>query len=891
MRYTFNDRFIIHIYHIYHIYKIRKNGERMPTSETPPQARVRLTESRVSYNLSQQELADKIGTTYVNVSRWERGITRPNPYFRRKLCSFYQKSEEELDLTVVKSARSAPAGKAATASAAPSASQIIVPQAIYDPAIPLQPAKPLVGREQDLKRIKEQLQVSRSDSLTALNGLPGVGKTALSVAIAHDDQVRTYFKDGILWASVGPQPNIPGVFSRWGNLLGISFTQMTNLGSNEAKAKAIRNAIGGRSLLIIIDDAWKLEEALAFRVGGANCAHIVTTRFPLIASHMASGNAILIRELDEKDSINLLNQLAPQVIYREQQKVHDLVKAVGGLPLALTLMGNYLRKQAYNGPARRITTALERLSKVEGRLKLKEPHIPAESHPSIPIEQSLSIQSIIAVTDQQLDKETQNALYALSVFPPKPNTFSEEAAIAVAACAYDQLDALSDSGLLENNGERYQLHQVISDYALLQIEEDKLDEAQERLITYITNYVQEHKKDYEQLEIENDTIIAALESAESQEKLEELVQITCGFAPFLILRGFYQQASQHLEKAHEVALQQHDTYGVTGTLLYLGQISQKQGNFAQAEKCFQAGLHLARTDKEIGRICELLTGLGSIKWRMGIYDQALQYLHEGLTLARYTKDNQQIVGLLRILGSVVGSSGDSSQAATYFQEALKLAQELGDREQICVLLSNLGKAANEMGNTIQSEQYYKQGLQLARQIGDREQTCVLLINLGDLIGELGDYKQAAQYFQEGLVLARQINHREWISALLINLGSAIVKEKKYQEAEIYFQEGLTIAKQIGIPRITAICLYEYGNLYLDCNQIDQAQRIFNEMLQIILPEHQDLSALANYSMARIAAYQGNITQAKALGAESVKNLESIQHIKVGEAREWLATLK
>jgi tetratricopeptide (TPR) repeat protein/transcriptional regulator with XRE-family HTH domain len=862
----------------------------MPISETPPQARVRLTESRVSYNLSQQEVADKVGTTHVNVSRWERGITRPNPYFRRKLCSFFHKSEEELDLALVKSARTSSVGRASAPS--PITSQPIVLQTIYDPAIPLQPAKPLVGREQDLDRIKKQLQMSQNGDLTALNGLPGVGKTALSVSIAHDEEIRTYFKDGILWASVGPQPNIPGVFSRWGNLLGISFTQMTNLGSNEAKAKAIRNAIGGRAMLIIIDDAWKLEEALAFRVGGANCAHIVTTRFPQIASHMASaGNAILIRELNETDSINLLNQLAPQVIHREQQKVHDLVQAVGGLPLALTLMGNYLRKQAYNGPARRITTALERLSKVEGRLKLKEPHIPAESHPSIPIEQSLSIQSIIAVTDQQLDKETQNTLYALSVFPPKPNTFSEEAAIAVAACAYDQLDALSDSGLLENNGERYQLHQVISDYALLQIEESKLNEAQERLITYFTNYVQEHKKDYEQLEIENDTIIAALESAESQDKREELVQITCGFAPFLILRGFYQQASQHLEKAHKVAQQQQNTYGVTGTLLYLGQISQKQGNFAQAEQYFQAGLELARNEQQSERVCEILTGLGSIKWRMGEYDQAMQYLHEGLILARETKNNQQIVGLLRILGSVVGSRGNPSQATIYFQEGLKLAQELGDREQICVLLSNLGKAANEMGQTIQSEQYYKQGLHLARQIGDREQTCVLLINLGDLIGELGNYKQAEQYFQEGLMLARQINHREWISALLINLGSTIVKERKYQEAEVYFQEGLTIAKQIGMPRITATCLYEYGILYLDCNKIEHAQRIFNEMLQIILPEHQDLLALANYSMARIAAHQGNIAQAKILGEEGARNLEKIQHTKAKEARDWIATLK
>ena len=137
-----------------------------------------------------------------------------------------------------------------------------------------------------------------------------------------------------------------------------------------------------------------------------------------------------------EQSIQLLDKLAPQVVSREAQKVQDLVQAVGGLPLALTLLGNYLRKQAYSGPARRITAAMERLSDAEVRLQISEPHVPVESHPSLPIETSLSLQSVIAVTDQLLPEPARHTLYALSVFPPKPNTFSEEAALAVAACTH-----------------------------------------------------------------------------------------------------------------------------------------------------------------------------------------------------------------------------------------------------------------------------------------------------------------------------------------------------------------------------------------------------------------------------------------------------------------------
>src|SRR5438034_11763448 len=71
---------------------------RMQIPKTTPQPRWRLAEARIERKWSQQEVADLIGTTHVNISRWERDITRPNPYFRRKLCALFGKSEHELDL-------------------------------------------------------------------------------------------------------------------------------------------------------------------------------------------------------------------------------------------------------------------------------------------------------------------------------------------------------------------------------------------------------------------------------------------------------------------------------------------------------------------------------------------------------------------------------------------------------------------------------------------------------------------------------------------------------------------------------------------------------------------------------------------------------------------------
>lgn len=56
----------------------------------------RLSNARKRLALSQEELADRVGTTASNVSRWEHGITSPTPYFRRQLSDALMLPLEEL---------------------------------------------------------------------------------------------------------------------------------------------------------------------------------------------------------------------------------------------------------------------------------------------------------------------------------------------------------------------------------------------------------------------------------------------------------------------------------------------------------------------------------------------------------------------------------------------------------------------------------------------------------------------------------------------------------------------------------------------------------------------------------------------------------------------------
>src|SRR5438046_2341163 len=57
-----------------------------------------LKQAREERGWSQKDVAEKIGTDSKTVSRWERRVAYPSPYFRQKLAELFKKSLGELGL-------------------------------------------------------------------------------------------------------------------------------------------------------------------------------------------------------------------------------------------------------------------------------------------------------------------------------------------------------------------------------------------------------------------------------------------------------------------------------------------------------------------------------------------------------------------------------------------------------------------------------------------------------------------------------------------------------------------------------------------------------------------------------------------------------------------------
>jgi tetratricopeptide (TPR) repeat protein/transcriptional regulator with XRE-family HTH domain len=856
------------------------------TEATPNQ---RLKEARELHGWSQKYVAEQIGADHYYLSRWERGTAFPSPYYRSKLCTLFGLDAKALGLLP-----DAPGKKEKPAEppvAAPQEAEAAIPGVILDPAIPPLHvySEDLIGRDHLLSQLRAYLCGETEPGLVALYGLPGVGKTTLAVALTHDQAMQDHFHDGILWAALGPQPDILGLLSYWGTLLGVPESESQKLRTADAWIRRIRAAMGTRQMLLVIDDAWDIDQALTFKVGGPRCAYLVTSRFPSLALQLAGSGATQVKELTDHEGLRLLARLAPQVVTDEPKIAQTLVQSVGGLPLALTLMGNYLRLQAYGGQPRRLRAAIERLRTGGERLRLSGPQSLLERSPGLPPGTPISLQIVISLSEQQLSLQARSALRALAIFPAKPNSFSEEAALAICQESAEALDTLSDTGLLESYGPgRYTLHQTIADYAVAHLSDTA---AYTRLADYYAAFVEQHQKDYDLLSQEMPNIFAALEAASTTGQQESFVRGINALFPFLFTRGLYaHEAGKYLEQAIELARQLHDDARLATALLNYGKAVYKQGQYARAEQCFQEARERASKIGDPRLLSEILLMLGALTRFSVSHETAEGYLQESLTLARQTDDLKLMSRALSHLGNIFSDKGHYADAEAYTHEALKLARQIDDRDEMTQLFINLSSIALLRGDMAQGEAYGQEALALARDISFLDAICAILTNMGSAAVDQGDYPKAEDYYKQALDAARQVEDVKLMSVDLASLGNLSVHQGHYEQAARYLQEALEIARRVGDIWLLSAVLLECGELSLKQQQLEEAFAAFEEARTISAKGNQEVVASSLYGLARVAAARGDLVAAQQQGQESLALFEAMGNRMRDSVKVWLQTI-
>ena len=832
-----------------------------------------LRHARLERGWSQAVVAAHLATSTKNVSRWESGGTSPSPYFRAKLCQLFEKTAHALGFVDPSAA-----SPISMQSENVLPSQLRLPHAdLVLPSLSFTPTH-VVGRD----ALLQQLLVTLCSGCTgALYGLPGVGKTTLAQVVARHETIKQHFPDGVLWVGLGPSPDVVSMLTYWGTLLSVSEEAMHTAQTIEAMHTLVRQALSLRRVLLVIDDAWTSEAALPFLLGSSTCAHLLTTRFPQIALLVTEEAPFLVSELDEQETTHLLTSLVPSLAQGNALSLHEVFRMTGGLPLAVTLIGKYLRMHTYSGQPRRLHAALTSLADGHTRLQLTLP--PSNTHGGGGM--SPSLHTIIALSDEQLLPDAREALYALSVLPAKPEQFSEAAALAV--CQQDALvlDQLSDAGLLESADPGwYRLHQTIADYAQLH---RRRQAPLHHLVQYACDLCRTHRTNITLLDQEYATLLMALEVAVQHDWFEERLLLIEGLSLIWRVRHRYLLAEQHVQQALEQARVIHDRRSIIRMLYEWASIARSRGDYAHVEAILQQALPLAREEENTDLLQQGLMSLGDLAFHIrGDVETANSYWQEALRLLGKQNTQEQRLRLLSNLGMVAGIRQERDQAEQYFLEVLAEVKAMQYPEQECMTLLNLGYLyVNVHGKQAKAEDYYQQALAVTVRYGLEEKSCLARVVLGELARRRGDIKEAEQLLHEALIVARPLEDPLALSQVLDGFALIKIEQGKETEAKQYVQEALALVTNI--PYAVSAINGTWGFLLLHQRQWEEAAHQYEVALEG-LPRGQETTRAEHlYGLAQVRAGQGDHLMARQLGSQSLSLMEATQYWKTDEVRRWL----
>lgn len=223
----------------------------------------------------------------------------------------------------------------------------------------------VLGREALLATLTTRLTSGAPPRNTALHGMGGVGKSTLAALFAASPAALEAFPEGHFWVDLRDGDAMDAL-ARMARSCGHDVEGIRSL---EARSRAVRSLLADRRVLVICDDARTEEEVLPFLQANPHAAVLITTRDEGVASALTD-RLVAVDRLDTAAGVALLEELAG--VPDPHSVLPALVEELGGLPLALELVGKQARKEArrpgfsWSGLRARYTDAASRLGLARG---------------------------------------------------------------------------------------------------------------------------------------------------------------------------------------------------------------------------------------------------------------------------------------------------------------------------------------------------------------------------------------------------------------------------------------------------------------------------------------------------------------------------------------------
>ena len=673
-------------------------------------------------------------------------------------------------------------------------------------------ATSFIGRERELKEVRDLLGASR---LLTLLGMGGLGKTRLSLQTAAE-QIH-HFPDGVWFLDLAPISDPALMVSETAQVLGVREEP------DRPILQTVCSHLKNRRSLLILDNCEHLIKASAqmasailkvaphvrilassresLRAPGEQCYPVLPLPVP------ARGDGI--EALSRSTAVRLfvdraqLHKPGFALNEREAPAVAELVARLEGIPLAIELAAARIRA----------------LSVADINARLKDRYKLLTGGSRVLQERQQTLRALVDWSYELLEPQEQIVLDRLGVF-----VGGFDLAAAEAVCGHeplasedvlDRLGSLIEKSLVmleeRDEGARYLMLETIREYAREKLAQR--DDAAAAAARHCEHYFAMAKSANRglngpqqadwlwkvEVELDNVRSAVALSLAGGVDTVIA-VKFAVAMQGFWILRGYSTEGRKLVEAALALPAIQASPVA-QGHALYVGAaLAESQGDHAEARKMLETCLGLRRAQGNEIDIAATLSTLSLARLHAGDAVAAVASESEALQIFRRLEDRiGEAIGLLH-LGQICLHQGDDAMARSHLEQCLEIAREIRHQEVEGECERVLGEVAFERADLVQASLRFKRSLTVCREAGDKRGDANALRWLARLDLQAGDLASARVRLSDAMRAFRAFEMREELLGCLEDHAELAQAEGKVEIAVGLAASAARSRERLGLTR-------------------------------------------------------------------------------------------
>jgi tetratricopeptide (TPR) repeat protein len=771
------------------------------------------------------------------------------------------------------------------------------------------------GRKAELGRLAAAARSGGVVSIHAVDGMPGVGKTALVTRAAH--LLAGEFPDGQLF--VGLHAHTPGMQPAdptevLGGLLACTGMDPREIPEGlEARAQRWRGRLAGKRVLLVLDDAAGHAQVEPLLPGTGGCLVLVTSRRRLIA--LPGTQPLALDTLPPAEAAELLTRLSGRAPDSSgtTMAAANLVALCGYLPLAIALLaGRLAHHPGWSLPdlAADFAAARDRLAQLA-----------AGDRPGDP-----AVTAAFDMSYNGLPRGRQRLFRFLGLCPGADiDAFAAAALAGIAlARAREDLDALyGDHFLDEPAPGRYRLHDLLREYACALTARCDRAAGRARATGRLLDYYQHAALAADRhlarrtrpgpppvttppvampglpgqaaalawMHAERASLLACIDCASAHGQPRRVIALTAAMAAFLDQEGSWPQAAVLHRASATAARRLGDRLSEAGALQDLGRVWYLAGECPAAAGLQGQALAIYQDLGDRLGEANARRDLGRVLRMTGDYPAAARQQGQALVIYRDLGDRLGEANVLRELGRVRAVTGDYPAAARLLEQGLAIHQDLGGGLGEAYALQELGRVRAVTGDYPAAARLLKQALAIHENLSGRPGEAAVLRDLGRVLRMTGDYPAAARLLEQALAIYQDLGSRLGEAVALRELGRVRYLTRDYPAAADLLERSVSLFREAGDLQGEAEALNTTGALLAASAGPADALAAYRQALRLARQVGSPLDeAQALEGAARCAAGDGDPAAARDGLREAIAIYQRIGAAEARPAEERQAAL-